>query len=107
MTEYMLYLSHNTISYHFDITQMLISSTIFSLFNIFPFSQINLLLHINFYIAFICWWYCSKERKLLFYLVEVVFMSFTVYAFLRLFLCDTSLTCCCTQFPPFIIKNIS
>lgn len=29
MAEYMLYLSHNTISYHFDITQMLISSALY------------------------------------------------------------------------------
>lgn len=59
MAEYMLYLSHNTISYHFDITQMLISSALYSSsffddFNTFSFSQINLLLHINFYVAFIC-----------------------------------------------------
>lgn len=32
MAEYMLYLSHNTISYHFDITQMLISSALYSFF---------------------------------------------------------------------------
>lgn len=84
MTEYMLYLSHNTISYHFDITQMLISSTIIFFFFLANKFIITYQFLYRFYLLLLL--LGGTVQKLLFYLVvEVVFMSFTVYAFLRLF----------------------